>query len=159
SPEAAFSRPLNEADVAATHDRCCGKHPCWRRFEGGAPQKSGGFLDGAGGACEACAELLDAARFDDARLCAGIEGVRFGRDFTLEKRIGLAVDLGGFAAVQGRTRNERVAGLLVEKNDFAVFGVNAFFHGGFLWACWGRRSVSKKALLSHVSKVTRKFSM
>ena len=43
------------------------------------------------------AEFFDAARFDDARLCAGIKRMRLGRSIQLEQWIRLAVDLDRFA--------------------------------------------------------------
>src|SRR5690606_15992335 len=88
------------------------------------------LLDRAGGAGETGAELFHAAGFDDAGLGAGVEGMRFRGDVALEERVGLAVDLGGFARIQRGTRDELVAGLQVEEHDLAVLGMNAFFHDG-----------------------------
>ena len=105
----------------------------FRPTQGETPLKSGGFLDGTSGAGKTGAELLDAASFDDAGLGARVEEVRLRSDLAFEQRVGLAIDFDGFTAVQGRARNESVAGLLVQKNNFAVFGVDAFFHGNFLW--------------------------
>src|SRR5690606_30889608 len=90
------------------------------------------------------AELLDAAGFDDAALGAGVEMMRLRGDIALELRVGFAGEVDGFTAAQGRARDKDVAGLLVQKHDVAVFGVDAFFHDDFLWACafacWGRQS-------------------
>jgi hypothetical protein len=47
---------------------------------------------------------------------------------TFEQRIGFAIQLNGFAAIEGRTRNKLVACLQINKNDVAVVGVNLGFH-------------------------------
>src|SRR5690606_22511532 len=51
------------------------------------------------GTCEAGAEFLDAASFDDAGLSARVEGMRLRRDITLEKWIGFAFVFDRFASV------------------------------------------------------------
>ena len=74
------------------------------------------------------AELFHAASFDDARLCARIEGVAGRRRIKLEHRIGHAVNLNGFLRLNGGADDERLVDGKVDESDFAVFGVNIRLH-------------------------------
>ena len=88
---------------------------------------------------KAGAEFLDAAGFDDAGLCARVEGVRFRGYVALEERVGLAFVLNGFARCHCGARNELRAGLLIQEHHVAVFRVDAFFHVDSCWGILGRQ--------------------
>ena len=81
---------------------------------------SGSGLDRAGRTGETGAELFHAAGFDDTRLGARVERVRFGGHVALEERVRLAVDFDGFARVDRRTGDELVARLQVGEDDFCL---------------------------------------
>jgi hypothetical protein len=86
---------------------------------------SGGF---AGTVAEFLAEFFDATRFDNTLLRTSKEWVRFGSGVALEQRVGLAIDLDGFAALQRGAGNKLEAIAHVLKHDFAVIGMYVFFH-------------------------------
>ncbi|SIT46019.1 exported hypothetical protein [Paraburkholderia ribeironis] len=78
---------------------------------------------------ELLVELLDAACGVHDLLLAGVERMRFRRDFDLRERVGLAVEFGRFARLDGRARHELEVVRHIDEQDFAVIRVNAFFHG------------------------------
>ena len=88
----------------------------------------GGFVHSLGLGGELRAELLDTARFNDARLSAGVEGVAGRRGIDLEKGIGLAVDINGFLGLNGRGDDKGLIDGNVEERDLAVLRENALLH-------------------------------
>jgi hypothetical protein len=77
---------------------------------------------------EFLAEFFNAASGIDDFVLAGVERVRFRRNFDLDQRIFFAFKGGGFAGVHGRTGDEfEVAGQIVE-HHVAVIWMNIGFH-------------------------------
>src|ERR1700722_15565374 len=78
---------------------------------------------------ELLVELLDAACRVHDLLLTGVERMRFRRHFDLGERVGLAFELARFAGLDGRTGHELEVDRHIDEQNFAVIGVNAFFHG------------------------------
>src|SRR6478735_2946215 len=80
---------------------------------------------------ELVAELLDpAAERIDALLGAGVERVRFaGRLELVERELAAVVHLHGLRRLCARARDEFEAVREIDEADFAIRGVDAFFHG------------------------------
>src|SRR4051794_10671353 len=81
---------------------------------------------------ELVAELLDAAAERiDALLRAGVERVRLARRLELvERKLAAVVHLDGLARLRARAGDEFEAVREIDEADFAIRGVDAFFHGG-----------------------------
>jgi hypothetical protein len=93
------------------------------------PKGPAQLIRGGGFAGKLLAKLLDPASFDYALLGTGIKGVGFGSDIQLEQRIVLAIfHFDGFASIHSGTGYELEARAHILKHNFAVVGVNAFFH-------------------------------
>src|SRR3954447_25712068 len=77
------------------------------------------------------AELLDpAAERIDALLGAGVERMRLARGLELvERELAVVVHLDGLARLRARAGDELEAVREIDEADFAICGVDAFFHG------------------------------
>src|SRR5690606_18103099 len=73
-------------------------------------------------------ELLDAAGAVEDALLARVERVRGGGDLDVHDRVGLAVQLDGLLARQGRAREEGLAARQVTEDDRLVVGVDVGLH-------------------------------
>ena len=81
------------------------------------------------GLAEAVTEALDAAtHVVNGLLGARVEGVRFAGGIQLEQRVFLAFEGFGFLRVHAGAGHELEAVGQVREQNFAVVGVNAFFH-------------------------------
>lgn len=74
-------------------------------------------------------EFFDSSGGVNQSLLSREKRVRDVRDFDLDERIRFAVfPLDCFVRLDSRARQKGVTHRCVPKNDFAVFGVNSFFH-------------------------------
>ena len=73
-------------------------------------------------------ELVDATGRINDFVFARIERMRLGRNFNFEQRILLPIELDSFARLNGRAGQEFEVAREVVHDNFAVLGVDAFFH-------------------------------
>src|SRR3954468_18840576 len=100
---------------------------------------------------ELVAELLDpAAERIDALLGAGVERVRLARRLELvERQLAAVVHLDRLARLRARAGDELEAVGEIDEADFAIRGVDAFFHGMPLrWCREPRRAEPLRGALS-----------